>query len=59
MQTSVNVDNIVVTFHICDTGGYERYHGLEPVYYRGAQAAIIMYDITSMVCHMLPAIQEG
>lgn len=25
----------------------ERYHSLAPMYYRGAQAAIVVYDITS------------
>ena len=29
--------------------GQERYHSLAPMYYRGAQAAIIVYDITNRV----------
>ena len=29
-----------------DTAGQERYHSLAPMYYRGASAAIIVYDIT-------------
>jgi len=28
------------------TAGQERYHSLAPMYYRGAQAAIVVYDIT-------------
>jgi Ras-related protein Rab-5C len=28
-----------------DTAGQERYHSLAPMYYRGAQAAIVVYDI--------------
>jgi len=32
---------------IRDTAGQERYHSLAPMYYRGAAAAIIVYDITS------------
>lgn len=37
-----------VKFEIWDTAGQERYHSLAPMYYRGAQAAIIVYDITNM-----------
>ncbi|KAI5660582.1 hypothetical protein M9H77_29375 [Catharanthus roseus] len=35
-------------FDIWDTAGQERYHSLAPMYYRGAAAAIVVYDITSM-----------
>lgn len=27
--------------------GQERYHSLAPMYYRGAQAAVVTYDITN------------
>ncbi|VDO91139.1 unnamed protein product [Schistosoma curassoni] len=27
--------------------GQERYHSLAPMYYRGAQAAVVVYDITN------------
>ncbi|KAF9617489.1 hypothetical protein IFM89_036648 [Coptis chinensis] len=37
-----------VKFDIWDTAGQERYHSLAPMYYRGAAAAVIVYDITSM-----------
>ncbi|KAG1659057.1 hypothetical protein FOA52_001295 [Chlamydomonas sp. UWO 241] len=36
-----------VKFEIWDTAGQERYHSLAPMYYRGAAAAIVVYDITS------------
>ncbi|WAR10701.1 RAB5C-like protein, partial [Mya arenaria] len=32
-------------------GGQERYHSLAPMYYRGAQAAIVVYDITNQRSH--------
>lgn len=38
-----------VKFDIWDTAGQERYHSLAPMYYRGAAAAVVVYDISSMV----------
>lgn len=38
-----------VKFDIWDTAGQERYHSLAPMYYRGAAAAIVVYDISSKV----------
>ncbi|GAA5797608.1 hypothetical protein HPULCUR_002998 [Helicostylum pulchrum] len=40
------VDDRTVKFEIWDTAGQERFHSLAPMYYRNAQAAIVMYDIT-------------
>ncbi|GLT62174.1 hypothetical protein SLA2020_348310 [Shorea laevis] len=37
-----------VKFDIWDTAGQERYHSLAPMYYRGAAAAVVVYDISSM-----------
>jgi len=39
------IDDTTVKFEIWDTAGQERYHSLAPMYYRGAQAAIVVYDI--------------
>ncbi|XP_047310442.1 ras-related protein RABF2b-like [Impatiens glandulifera] len=41
------VDDANVKFEIWDTAGQERYHSLAPMYYRGAAAAIVVYDITN------------
>ncbi|XP_068651581.1 ras-related protein RHN1-like [Aristolochia californica] len=41
------VNDATVKFEIWDTAGQERYHSLAPMYYRGAAAAIIVFDITS------------
>ena len=41
------LDDTTVKFEIWDTAGQERYHSLAPMYYRGAQAAIVVYDITN------------
>uniref|UniRef100_A0A8C2YQ38 Uncharacterized protein n=1 Tax=Chinchilla lanigera TaxID=34839 RepID=A0A8C2YQ38_CHILA len=35
------------TFETWDTAGQERYHSLAPIHYRGAQADIVVYDITN------------
>ncbi|CAA6655801.1 unnamed protein product [Spirodela intermedia] len=42
------VNDATVKFEIWDTAGQERYHSLAPMYYRGAAAAIVVYDITSV-----------
>ncbi|KAH7649004.1 Rab5 [Cryptosporidium xiaoi] len=48
MTQSVNVDDeYIVKFEIWDTAGQERYRSLAPMYYRGAAAAIVVYDITN------------
>jgi len=46
------VNDATVKFEIWDTAGQERYHSLAPMYYRGAAAAIIVYDITSSVWYL-------
>jgi Ras-related protein Rab-5B/Ras-related protein Rab-5C len=47
LTQTVNLDDTTVKFEIWDTAGQERYHSLAPMYYRGAQAAIVVYDITN------------
>jgi len=42
----MNVDGKNVKLEIWDTAGQERFKSLAPMYYRGASAAIIVYDIT-------------
>ena len=46
------VNDETVKFEIWDTAGQERYHSLAPMYYRGAAAAIVVYDITNAVSTM-------
>merc|ERR1740130_1001212 len=47
MTQTVNLGDNVVKFEIWDTAGQERYKSLAPMYYRGAAAAVIVFDITS------------
>ncbi|XP_022873574.1 ras-related protein RABF2a-like [Olea europaea var. sylvestris] len=44
---TVAVNDTNVKFEIWDTAGQERYHSLAPMYYRGAAAAVIVYDISN------------
>lgn len=37
-----------IKYEIWDTAGQERYYSLIPMYYRGAQVALIVYDVTSL-----------
>eukprot|EP00598_Pedospumella_elongata_P000623 CAMPEP_0184981294 /NCGR_PEP_ID=MMETSP1098-20130426/11079_1 /TAXON_ID=89044 /ORGANISM="Spumella elongata, Strain CCAP 955/1" /LENGTH=204 /DNA_ID=CAMNT_0027504845 /DNA_START=80 /DNA_END=694 /DNA_ORIENTATION=+ len=46
MSKMITVSNKQIKFQIWDTAGQEKYHSLAPMYYRGAAAAIVVYDIT-------------
>jgi len=47
LTQTVQLDDSTVKFEIWDTAGQERYRSLAPMYYRGAAAAIVVYDITN------------
>jgi GTPase SAR1 family protein len=53
LTQTVQLDDCIVKFEIWDTAGQERYRSLAPMYYRGAAAALVVYDITSHVCCIL------
>jgi small GTP-binding protein len=46
LTQTVTLDDATVKFEIWDTAGQERYRSLAPMYYRGAAAAVVVYDIT-------------
>lgn len=54
-QTISLDENTTVKFEIWDTAGQERYKSLAPMYYRNANCAVVVYDITQSVrCPLCP-----
>jgi len=47
LTQTVALEDATIKFKIWDTAGQERYRSLAPMYYRGASAAIVVYDITN------------
>lgn len=45
----VDVGTASLKFEIWDTAGQEKYHSVCHLYFRGANAALLVYDITSKV----------
>lgn len=41
-----NLPNRTIKFEIWDTAGQERFASLAPMYYRNAQSALVVYDLT-------------
>ena len=48
-QTISLDESSTVKFEIWDTAGQERYKSLAPMYYRNANCAVVVYDITQAV----------
>ncbi|KAI0228593.1 Ras-related protein Rab-22A [Lamellibrachia satsuma] len=46
MTKTITLDKKTYKYQIWDTAGQEKYRALAPMYYRGAAAAIVVYDIT-------------
>ncbi|KAJ2658756.1 Vacuolar protein sorting-associated protein 21 [Coemansia sp. RSA 1199] len=46
MTQKVRLEDSVLKLDIWDTAGQERFHSLAPMYYRNADAAVVVYDIT-------------
>ncbi|XP_010576296.1 PREDICTED: ras-related protein Rab-17 [Haliaeetus leucocephalus] len=44
---TLNLEVATVKFEIWDTAGQEKYHSVCHLYYRGAHAALLIYDITN------------
>lgn len=46
LKKQITVDGSTVQLNIWDTAGQERFHALGPIYYRDADGALLVYDIT-------------
>ena len=46
LQRKFNVDGERLVLNVWDTAGQERFHALGPIYYRDADGAVLVYDIT-------------
>lgn len=47
LQKRVAVDSVEISLQIWDTAGQERFRSMAPMYYRGAKAAICVFDVTN------------
>ncbi len=48
LEKVVEIDGHNLKLMIWDTAGQERYRALNPVYYRGAEGALVVYDLTDI-----------
>jgi len=48
LMKNLQIDDKKLKLQIWDTAGQERFRSLAPMYYRGASAALLVYDITSV-----------
>lgn len=46
LTQKISLPDRVIKFEIWDTAGQERFASLAPMYYRNAQAALVVYDLT-------------
>jgi len=44
----LNIDGEKISLAVWDTAGQERFHALGPIYYRDANGALLVYDITDV-----------
>lgn len=47
LSKTIEVENVQVKLQLWDTGGSERYRSMAPMYFHDADAAVVVYDMTS------------
>ena len=45
-QKSIQIDDLLFNLNIWDTAGEEKYHAMAPIFYRGADGAVVIFDVT-------------
>jgi len=48
LSKEIAIDDKLVNMAIWDTAGQERYQSLGPAFYRGADACLLVYDVTDL-----------
>ena len=46
-QKRIEINNTIFNLNIWDTAGEEKYHALAPLFYRGANGAVVIFDVTN------------
>ena len=46
-QKTIQVNDLIFNLNIWDTAGEEKYHAMAPIFYRGAQGAVVIFDVTN------------
>ena len=46
-QNTIRLNNLIFNLNIWDTAGEEKYHAMAPIFYRGAQGAVVIFDVTN------------
>lgn len=46
-QKTIQINNLMFNLNIWDTAGEEKYHAMAPIFYRGAQGAAVIFDVTN------------
>ena len=46
-QKRIQVNDLVFNLNIWDTAGEEKYHAMAPIFYRGAEGAVVIFDVTN------------
>ena len=45
-QKRIQINNLIFNLNVWDTAGEEKYHAMAPIFYRGAQGAVVIFDVT-------------